>query len=115
MGDAIKESNSYNENNEEIVPIEIESEDENIQINVNALPNSNKVSFFMMETLGVLMNSKNTLKVIQDESGRASILGTPIYTLGSDRKRMNDIIYDLTREIFNAIFSTSYTGGTMKK
>ena len=37
----------------------------------------------MTETLGALMNSKNSLK-LQDESGRASILGVPINTLGGD-------------------------------
>ena len=37
-----------------------------------------------METLGALMNNKNFLKLIQDESGKASILGVPINTLGGD-------------------------------
>ena len=40
IGDVIKTSNSENENNQEIVPVEIESEDENIQTNLRALPNS---------------------------------------------------------------------------
>ena len=44
IGDVIKESNSENENNQEIVPIEIESEDENIQTNLRALPNSSMFS-----------------------------------------------------------------------
>ena len=53
----------------------------------------------MIETLGALMNSKNSLKLIKDNSGRASILGTFIKTLGRDRKQLNDIVYDLTPEI----------------
>ena len=40
----IKGSNSENENNQEIVPLEIESEDENIQTNLRALPNSSMFS-----------------------------------------------------------------------
>ena len=46
----------------------------------------------MMETLGALINSKNSKKMIQDDSGRPSILGTPICTLvctlGGDRVRI---------------------------
>ena len=38
IGDVTKTSNSENENNQEIVPVEIESEDENIQTNLRALP-----------------------------------------------------------------------------
>ena len=37
-----------------------------------------------METLGVLMNIKNSLKLLQEYSGRASILGIPFFTLGGD-------------------------------
>ena len=53
----------------------------------------------MIETLGALMNSKNTLKLIQEDSVRASILGNPIHTLGGDRIQINDNVYDLTPEI----------------
>ena len=52
----------------------------------------------MTETLGALMNSKNPLKLTQDESGRAPILGTAINTLGDDRIQIDDNIYDLTPE-----------------
>ena len=114
LGEVIKESNSENENNQEIVPVEIESEDENIQTSIRTLPNSSKFSTNMMETLGAVMSSKNFLKLIQDKSGKASILGVPINTLGGDRIRIKDIIYDLTPEIYKALSSTSYTGITMK-
>ena len=67
-----------------------------------------------METLDALMNSKKTSKLTQDGSGRASVMGNPIHTLGGDRKRINDNIYDLTPEIYKALSSTSYTGRTMK-
>ena len=45
----------------------------------------------MKETLGSPMNSKNSLRIMQDASGRAPILGTPVFTLGGDRIRINDI------------------------
>ena len=67
-----------------------------------------------METLGALMNSENSLKLLQDNSGRSSILRIPIITLGCDRVRINDKVYDLTPQKYNALSSTSYTGKTMK-
>ena len=42
----------------------------------------------MAETLGALMNSNNSLKIIQDGLGTASILGVPINTLGGDRMKV---------------------------
>ena len=69
----------------------------------------------MTETLGALMNRKNSLKLKQDDSGRASILRTPINTLGDDRIQIKDNIYDLTPEIYKALSCTGYTGKTMKK
>ena len=52
VGDITKESNS--ENIQETVPFEIESEDENIQTNLKALPNSAIFSDLMSKTLGRL-------------------------------------------------------------
>ena len=57
----------------------------------------------MTETLGALMNSKNSLKLIPDDSSRATILRVPINTLGVDRIQINDSVYDLTPEIYNAL------------
>ena len=44
----------------------------------------------------------------------ATTLGVLFYTLGGDRIRINDYIYDITPEIHKALSSTSYTGKTMK-
>ena len=55
-----KESKS--ENIQEIAPVEIESEDENIQTNLRALPNSCIFSDLMAKTLGSLMSSSNSSK-----------------------------------------------------
>ena len=65
-----------------------------------------------MEILGSLLNSKNSLKLIQDDSGTASIFGIPINTLGNDTIQTNDNIYILTPEIHKTLSSTSYSGKT---
>ena len=95
LGAGIKESIS--ENNQEIVPVEIESEDENIQTNLGALPNSSIFNDLMAKTLGRLLSSPNSLKI--KPSSAATILGVPIYTLGGDKLRIVDNDYDLTPEI----------------
>ena len=84
ISEVIIESNSENDNNQEIVPAETELEDENIQTNLRALPNSSMFSDQMTKTLGRLMSSANSLKIKSSPSG-ATILGVPIYTLGGDR------------------------------
>ena len=111
LGEIVKESNY--ENNQEIVPVEIESEDQNIQTNLRALPNSSIFSDQMTKTLGRLMSSANSLKITSSPSG-ASILGVPVYTLGGDRIQIKDNIYDLTPEIYKALSYTGYTGENLK-
>ena len=113
IGEVIKETNSNNENNQEIVPVEIESDDENIQTNLRALPNSSMFSDQMTKTLGRLMSSLNSLKITASPSG-PTILGVPINTLGGDRIQIKDNIYNLTPEIYKALSDIGYTGKTMK-
>ena len=113
ISEVIKESNSENENNQEIVPVEVESEDENIQTNLRALPNSSIFSDQMTKTLSRLMSSANSLKINSTPSG-ATILGVPIITLGGDRIQIKDNIYDLTPEIYKALSFTGYEGKNMK-
>ena len=86
--------------------IEIQPEDENIQTSI--------FSTLMTEALGALTNSENSLKIIQDDLGRASILGTPIFTLSDDRMRIKGNVYVLFPEIYKTLSSTSFTGKTMK-
>ena len=113
ISEVIKETYSENENNQEIVPAETELEDENIQTNLRALPNSSMFSDQMTKTLRRLMSSANSLKIKSSPSG-ATILGVPIYTLGGDRIQIKDNIYDLTPEIYKALSYTGYDGKTMK-
>ena len=113
IGEVFKESNSENENNQEIVPVEIESEDENFQTNLRTLPNSSIFSDQMTKTLGRLMSSANSLKIKSTPSG-ATILGVPINTLGGDTIQIKDNIYYLTPEIYKALSYTGYDGKNMK-
>ena len=89
-GDVIKKSISENENNHEIVPVEIESEDEIIQTNLRTLPNSSMFSDQMTKTLGRLMSSSNSLRIKPSPSG-ATILGVLIITLGGNRIQIEEI------------------------
>ena len=77
ISEVIKESNSENANNQEIVPVEIKSEDENVQTNLRALPNSSIFSESMSKTSGRLMSSLNSLMIKPSTSG-ATFLGVPI-------------------------------------
>ena len=109
----IKSSNSEKENNQEIVPVEIESEDENIPTNLRALPNSSKFSDQMTKTLRRLMSSANSLKIKSAPSG-ATILGVPFNTLRGDRIQIKDKIFDLTPEMYKALSYTGYSGENLK-
>ena len=111
--EVINPPNSENENKQEIVPVEIESEDENIQTNLRALPNSSLFSDQMTKTLGRLMSSANSLRMTPSTSG-AKILGVTIITLGGDRIQIKDNIYDLTPEIYKALSDTGYNGENLK-
>ena len=94
VGDKIKESNS--------------------KIDLKALPNSSNFSNSMREMIGSLMRSKNSLRITQDESHRANILGVPIQISGADTIKINENIYELTPEIYKALSDTGYTGKDMK-
>ena len=117
--EVINPTNSENQNNQEIVPVEVEvedSEDENIvkKSSIKALPNSFKFSKQMLNTIGKLMSRKNSLKIDQDErTGGASINGVPILILGGDSWKIGDNVYEITPEIHKALSSTLYTGETM--
>ena len=54
----------------------------------------------MRQMLGSFMNSRNFLKVTQEQFGQGSFLGVPNQLLGGDRIEINDNIYDLTPEIY---------------
>ena len=68
----------------------------------------------MRDMIGALMRSKNSLKITQDELGRANIFGFPIQISGADTIKINENINELTPEIYKALSYTGYTGKTMK-
>ena len=86
----------------------------NSKVDIKALPNSSKFSNSMRQMIGSLMNSRNSLKITQDESGRANILGVPIQISEGYTKEINENVYELTPEIYKALTYTTYTGNTMK-
>ena len=113
MGEVIKESNCENEKNQEIVPFEIESEDENFQTTLRAHPNSSFFSELLTKKIGSLMSSFNSLRIKPSPCG-STVLGVPIYTLGGGKLRIRDNVYDLTPEIYKALSYTGYIDKTMK-
>jgi len=86
----------------------------NSKIDLKALPNRSKFSSSMLKMLGSLQNSQNSLKITQDEFGRANILGTPIQISEGDTIKINENIYELTSEVYKALSNPLYTGNTMK-
>ena len=81
---------------------------------IKALPNNSKFSISMRQMIGSLMNSRNSLKITQDESGRANILGVPILISEGNTIKINERDYELTPEIHKALTYTTYTGNSMK-
>ena len=59
-----KESNSENEKIQKIIPVERKLEDETLQTNLRALPNSSNFSNLMTKILGNLLSSSNSLKIL---------------------------------------------------
>ena len=86
----------------------------NSKVDIKALPNSSNFSNSMRQMIGSLMNSRHSLKITQDESGRANILGIAIQISEGDTIKINENVYELTPEIYKALTYSTYTGNTMK-
>ena len=106
-----KKLNTINESTEKVGDIIKET---NSKIDLKSLPNSSKFSNSMRQMIGSLMNSRNSLKITQDESGKANFLGIPIQISESDTMKIDENVYQLTPEIYKALTYTSYSGNTMK-
>ena len=106
-----KKLDTINDSSKEISEVIKET---NSKVDIKALPNSSKFSNSMRQMIGSLMNSRNSLKITQDESGRANILGVPIQISEGDTMKINENVYELTPEIYKALTYTTYTGNTMK-
>ena len=106
-----KRLDTINESTQKINDVIKES---NSKVDIKALPNSSKFSNAMSQMIGSLMNSRNSLKITQDESGRANILGVPIQISEGDTIKINENVYELSPEIYKALTYTTYSGNTMK-
>ena len=106
-----KKLDTINESTQKISDVIKES---NSKVDIKALPNSSKFSNAMRQMIGSLMNSRNSLKITQDESGRANILGVPIQISEGDTIKINENVYELSPEIYKALTYTTYTGNNMK-
>ena len=106
-----KKLDTINESTQKISDVIKES---NSKVDIKALPNSSKFSNSMRQMIGSLMNSRNSLKITQDESGRANILGVPVQISEDDTMKINGNVYELSPEIYKALTYTTYTGNTMK-
>ena len=106
-----KKLDTINESTQKISDVIKES---NSNDKIKTLPNSSKFSNSMRQMIGSLMNSRNSLKITQDESGRANILGIPIQISEGDTIKITENVYELTPEIHKALTYTTYTGNTMK-
>ena len=110
-----KESYSENQNNQEIVPVDTDSDNSGGDItnpNIKALPNSSIFRDLLTKTLGRLRSSPNSLRRKPSSSG-ATVHGVSIYNLEGDKFRIRGKEYDLNPEIFEALSLTGYTGATM--
>ena len=107
-----KKLDTINESTQKISDVIKES---NSNDKIKTLPNSSKFSNSMRQMIGSLMNSRNSLKITRDESGRANILGIPIQISEGDTIKINENIYELTPEIYKALTYTTYTGNNMRR
>ena len=89
VGDVLKEPNS---------------EKNNIQANLKSLPNSTNFSISMRQIFGSLMNSPDSFKITQNESGRANILGVTVQISGPDTIKLNEKTKKLVIEGHGLIF-----------
>ena len=106
-----KKLDTINESTKEIGEVIKET---NSKVDIKALPNSSNFSNSMRQMIGSLMNSRNSLKITQDELGRANILVVPIQISEGDTIKINKNVYELTPEIYKALTYTTYTRNTMK-
>ena len=88
-------------------------EKSNSKIDLKSILKNPKYSREMQELIGSLMRSHNSFKLIQDESGKGTILGVPIQ-ISSDSIKINENVYKLTPEVYKALSNPLYTGNTMK-
>ena len=106
----------WNEKHQEVVAVGNDSdnskiENDDIRPKTRAFPNIINSSDIMRESLDSKMNSHSLLRIEEANSNRA----TPIYTLGGDKSKINETVYELTDAIYKTLSSFSYSGRTLKE
>ena len=91
LGEIVTESNSVNNKETIVIP-----------------------SILLQETFISLTKTPSSLKLNHDKDGNLTILGAPIKSLGGDKVRVYDNIYEFNPEIHRALSLSSYTGKSMK-
>ena len=96
LGEVFIKNQLLKKNQQEVVPVEIDSDisEDGIRLNIGALPNFGKSSALSKETLGSLMKSRNYLRIEEDETGKGIILGVPSRTVAGDRIQTSDTVFD---------------------
>ena len=76
-----------------------EIENDDIRPKIGAIPIISKPSDMMRETLCSILRSQNLLRTNQDNTGSATVLGVPIYTLDVGERKINENFFELTGKI----------------
>ena len=76
--------------------------------------NQNDNSLLMKERLSSLTRASNSLRLKQDDLGNMSILGPLLQTLGGNKFKINDDVFEFSPERHKTLSSTSYTGKTVR-
>ena len=71
-------------------------------------------SALLRETLGFLMKSRILSTIERKDSSRGTIPGVTTHTLGGDKIKTNDDVYELNPEIHTDLSSTGITGSNRR-
>ena len=83
----------------------------NSEINIEVITTP---SILLQKKIDTLSEATNSLKLKQDKYGNLSILGAPLKSLGGDKLRVHDNIYEFNPEIHTALSRSTYSGKSMK-
>ena len=116
LGELIGKSDSEIESQHVLLPVEIDTEDENEHIRtiIRAPPSNAKFSIPTKRTLGVLLQSRNSLRIDQGSLGQASIFGVSIQKLCANTLKIGNNVYEIFDKLYKALSSIRFSGTSMK-
>ena len=84
-------------------------------LKIGDIINESNSSALLQDTFKSLREESNALKLVKDEAGNLSVLGTDIKSLGGNKLLVgNNKVYDLSTEMHKALSNSTYTGKSMK-